>query len=59
VQRTTPEERCILRGRTLTVRSAGGETVREIADAELPGLLRARFEIEVSDDDARRALGGS
>ena len=59
VQRSTPEERWILRGRTLTVRSAGSETKREISDAELPSLLRARFGIEVSDDDARRALGGS
>ena len=44
VQRSTPEERWILRGRTLTVRSAGSETKREISDAELPSLLRARFE---------------
>jgi len=59
VQRSTPGERWILRGRTLTVRSAGGETVREISDAELPALLRNRFGLEVSDDDALRALGSS
>ena len=59
VQRSTPEERWILRGRTLTVRSAGGETMREISDAELPALLRNRFGLEVGDDDALRALGSS
>jgi N-hydroxyarylamine O-acetyltransferase len=57
VQRSTSDQRHILRGRSYTVRMAGVETAREIADTELPSLLRTRFRLDVPDEDALRALG--
>ena len=57
VQRSTPDARHILRGRSYTIRRHGEETVREVADAELPELLRTHFLLDVSDEDALRALG--
>lgn len=57
VQRSTPESRHILRGRSYTVRQPGDETVREVADASLPNLLRTAFLLDVPDEDAARAWG--
>ena len=57
VQRSTVEERHILRGRSYTVRKAGVETAREVPDTELPHLLKTRFLLDVPDEDALRALG--
>jgi len=57
-QRSERERRLILRGRTLITRVGRDETVREITDDELPDLLRDRFGLDVSDEEARLALGG-
>jgi len=57
VQRSEPETRHILRGRTYTMRRGEEETQREVADDELPGLLAERFGLEVPAADVIRALG--
>ncbi len=57
VQRTRPEARQILRGRTYTVRRSGGETTCEISGADLAPLLDQEFGLRVSAEDALRALG--
>ena len=57
VQRSEPAERHILRGRNYTVRREDDETVRVIEADELPTLLRERFALDISDEEARAALG--
>jgi N-hydroxyarylamine O-acetyltransferase len=57
VQRSDTTERHILRGRSYTVRREDEETVRTIGADELPTLLRERFALDVSDEEARAALG--
>jgi N-hydroxyarylamine O-acetyltransferase len=57
VQRSGPAERHILRARTYTVRREDEETVRVIGHDELPTLLRERFALDISDEEARAALG--
>lgn len=59
VQRSETEGRLMLRGRVLTSRVGGEETVREITDDELPVLLRDRFGLDVTDEEVRLALYGS
>lgn len=56
-QRSEPERRQILRGRIYTERVGEGESVREIEGDEITGLLRDGFGLDVSDEEARRALG--
>jgi N-hydroxyarylamine O-acetyltransferase len=57
VQRSEPGGRHILRGRTYTVRVREEETAQEIVREELALLLRDRFGLEVTDEEARLALG--
>lgn len=57
VQRSLPSARLVLRGRTLRTTAQGEETVREITIAELPGLLRETFGLDVTDEEAMSALG--
>lgn len=58
VQRSEPEVRHILRGRTYSVRRADEETRRELTDAEVPDLLRERFGLDLPDDEMLAALNG-
>ena len=57
-QLSLPDERRILRGRTLTVRRPGLETMRDIAEDDIIPLLRENFGIElpegVTDHDLTR-----
>jgi len=46
-QLSLPDERRILRGRTLTVRRGGLETTQTVGDDHLPNLLRERFGVEL------------
>jgi len=57
VQRSEPAARHILRGRSYTLRQGEQEQLREIEDDELPALLRERFNLDIPDEDVRRALG--
>jgi N-hydroxyarylamine O-acetyltransferase len=59
VQRSTPEARHILRGRTYRVEQQGDESVAELDDAAVCGLLRDVFALDVSDDEVQRALPAS
>jgi len=59
VQLNTPAGRHILRGRTYTLRRGDQEAVRELAVAEVPGLLRETFGLEVSDEEVEAALAGA
>lgn len=56
-QRNELGRRHMLRGRSYMVRENEEETVREVSDEELPGLLRERFGLDVSDEELRGALG--
>jgi len=56
-QRSEPSERHILRGRSYTVRIDGKETVREVTADEIAELLRNQFGLDVSEEEARAALG--
>ncbi|HXI04513.1 MAG TPA: arylamine N-acetyltransferase [Candidatus Saccharimonadales bacterium] len=53
-QRSEPETRHILRDRSYTVRTRGGETARVIEDGQLGALLAETFGLRVGDD----LLGG-
>jgi N-hydroxyarylamine O-acetyltransferase len=57
VQRSMPERRQYVRGRSYMIRSGDEETMREITSEELPALLRDQFGLDVTDDEARQALG--
>lgn len=57
VQKTELDSRHMLRGRSYMIRAGEDETVREVSDEELPDLLRERFGLDVSDEEARLALG--
>jgi len=57
VQRSEPAGRHILRGRTFTSRVGARETVRQIIPEELPGLLRGRLCLDVTDEEALEAFG--
>lgn len=57
VQRSLPEGRHVLRGRTYTFRRGDEETARDLADDELAVLLRDRFDLDVSEEEALLALG--
>jgi N-hydroxyarylamine O-acetyltransferase len=57
VQRSEPSGRHILRGRTFTSRVRDRESTREIMPEELPGLLRGRLCLDVTDEEALEALG--
>jgi len=60
VQRSDPEKRRFLRGRTYTVRMGSEETVRELSDDELPRLVRGELRLPVPDEDvllATRSVG--
>jgi N-hydroxyarylamine O-acetyltransferase len=57
VQRSEPTGRHILRGRELTSRVGDQQSVREIMPEELPGLLRGRLCLDVTDEEALEALG--
>ncbi|HSH75845.1 MAG TPA: arylamine N-acetyltransferase [Longimicrobiales bacterium] len=57
VQRSGPAGRHILRGRTYAVRDGDVETTRVIGPEELTSLLRDIFGVDLSDEDARIALG--
>ena len=50
VQLSLPDERRILRGRTLTVRGKGHETMRDIEEADLIAVLRESFGIALPPD---------
>jgi len=51
-QTSEPAERRILRGLSYTVRREGSETAREIRLEELPDLLRDKFWLDLSDEEA-------
>lgn len=53
VQRSAPDERRILRGRSYTVRRGTEEAVREIPDDALVSLLTEDFELDLTDEEAR------
>jgi len=57
VQMSTAGERHVLRGRSYTIVRGVEETVSEIEAAAVPGLLRERFGLRVSDEEALQALG--
>lgn len=57
VQRGLPSARFVLRGRTLTIHENGGATEREVMPEEIGPLLRETFGLDVSDEEARAALG--
>lgn len=59
VQRSDAAGCHILRGRTYTSRIDDVETVREIEDGELHGLLRDTFRLDISCEEALLALRGS
>lgn len=56
VQLTTPSARHFLRGRTYLVREGAEETSRELAEDEVPALLRTVFDLDIPEAEARRAL---
>ena len=56
-QRSRPAGRHILRGRTYTERPGAQETLREIAEDEIGDLLRDTFGLDVTNEEARLALG--
>ncbi len=57
VQRNERGTRHMLRGRSYMVRADDEEVVREVSDDELPTLLRERFGLDTSDQEALQALG--
>ena len=57
VQRSEPTGRHILRGRQFTSRVGEEQSSREIIPEELPGLLRGRLGLDVTDEEALEALG--
>jgi N-hydroxyarylamine O-acetyltransferase len=59
VQRTTPELRQVLRGRTYTEQGAQGEVRRELSDSEVVELVTGAFGLDVPEEDVRRALSDS
>lgn len=56
VQIKTPQARHALRDRTYSVLNADGEEKAEIADEQVPALLRERFGLFIPDADVLRAL---
>lgn len=56
-QRNELGRRHMLHGRSYMVRADDEETVQEVSDDELPILLRERFGLDVTDEEARQALG--
>lgn len=56
-QRSAHGGRHILRGRTYTKRVGTEESMRVITEDEITGLLRDVFGLDVSEEEARRALG--
>ena len=57
VQRSEPEVRHLLRGRTYTRRRAGGDEVREVSDEAIPGLLAESFRLPLEPALVLQALG--
>jgi len=57
VQRSEPTGRHMLRGREFTSRVGEAQSVREIMPEELPGLLRGRLCLDVTEEEALQALG--
>jgi N-hydroxyarylamine O-acetyltransferase len=55
-QRPTPEARHLLRNRTYLVIRGGGTVSRELAEAEIPALLREVFGLDVPENAAFRAF---
>ena len=53
VQRSTRQERRILRGRSYTVRHGGEEAHQEIAAGALPGLLAEEFRLDLTEEERR------
>jgi N-hydroxyarylamine O-acetyltransferase len=56
VQRSIVGTRWILRGRTFTIRKGEQESVFEVPESDLHGLLRDPFGLDVPEEDVRRAV---
>jgi len=56
VQLSLPDERRILRGRTLTVRRGGIEAIHDVEDHDLLPLLRESFGLDLPDDTVNSML---
>jgi N-hydroxyarylamine O-acetyltransferase len=57
VQRSTRQERRILRGRSYTVRRGEEEAHRDIAARVLPGLLAEEFGLDLTEEERRLVAG--
>jgi N-hydroxyarylamine O-acetyltransferase len=58
VQRTTPEVRQVLRGRTYTEQDGQRQIQQELSDAEVIELVTQVFGLDVPEEDVYRALAG-